>query len=498
MKSIRKVTRKYIVGGNEKMDEQKKDYRVEQDSIGTKDVPKSVYYGVQSLRAAENFHITGLNMHPEIINSLAYIKKAAAITNCEVGILDKTIADAIVKACDEILKGKLHDNFIVDPIQGGAGTSLNMNANEVIANRAIEILGGKKGDYSIVNPNDHVNCGQSTNDVIPTAGKMTSLRLLKNLKYELELLYEALCRKSEEFDHVIKMGRTQMQDAVPIRLGQEFGAYSVAIQRDIRRMDKAMDEMRALNMGGTAVGTGINADKNYLKRIVPNIAEISGIDFIQAFDLIDSTQNLDSFVAVSGAIKACAVTLSKIANDLRLMSSGPRAGFHEINLPERQNGSSIMPGKVNPVIPEVVNQVAFNIIGNDLTITMAAEAGQLELNAFEPIIFYCMFQSIDTLAYAVQTFVEKCVKGITANETRCRYLVENSVGIITAICPHVGYQKAADIAKKAMKTGESVRSLILQEKLLDEEELDIILEPTQMTEPGISGKELLLKNAEGL
>lgn len=480
------------------MDEQKKDYRVEQDSIGTKDVPKSVYYGVQSLRAAENFHITGLNMHPEIINSLAYIKKAAAITNCEVGVLDKTIADAIVKACDEILKGKLHDNFIVDPIQGGAGTSLNMNANEVIANRAIEILGGKKGDYSIVNPNDHVNCGQSTNDVIPTAGKMTSLRLLKNLKCELELLYEALCKKAEEFDHVIKMGRTQMQDAVPIRLGQEFRAYSVAIQRDIRRMDKAMDEMRALNMGGTAVGTGINADKNYLKRIVPNIAEISGIDFIQAFDLIDSTQNLDSFVAVSGAIKACAVTLSKIANDLRLMSSGPRAGFHEINLPERQNGSSIMPGKVNPVIPEVVNQVAFNIIGNDLTITMAAEAGQLELNAFEPIIFYCMFQSIDTLAYAVHTFVENCVKGITANETRCRYLVENSVGIITAICPHVGYQKAADIAKKAMKTGESVRSLILQEKLLNEEELDIILEPTRMTEPGISGKELLLKNAEGL
>ena len=475
------------------MDEQKKDYRVEQDSIGTKDVPKSVYYGVQSLRAAENFHITGLNMHPEIINSLAYIKKAAAITNCEVGILDKTIADAIVKACDEILKGKLHDNFIVDPIQGGAGTSLNMNANEVIANRAIEILGGKKGDYSIVNPNDHVNCGQSTNDVIPTAGKMTSLRLLKNLKYELELLYEALCRKSEEFDHVIKMGRTQMQDAVPIRLGQEFGAYSVAIQRDIRRMDKAMDEMRALNMGGTAVGTGINADKNYLKRIVPNIAEISGIDFIQAFDLIDSTQNLDSFVAVSGAIKACAVTLSKIANDLRLMSSGPRAGFHEINLPERQNGSSIMPGKVNPVIPEVVNQVAFNIIGNDLTITMAAEAGQLELNAFEPIIFYCMFQSIDTLGYAVETLVDNCIVGITANEERCRQLVENSVGIITAICPHVGYEKTADIAKKAINSNESVRSLILKENIMDEEELSRILDPIHMTEPGISGKDVLMK-----
>ena len=432
-------------------------------------------------------------MHPEIINSLAYIKKAAAITNCEVGILDRKIADAIVKTCDEILEGKLHEDFIVDPIQGGAGTSINMNANEVIANRAIEILGGQKGEYSIVNPNDHVNCGQSTNDVIPTAGKMTSLRLLKNLKDELLRLHKTLITKAEEFDDVIKMGRTQMQDAVPIRLGQEFRAYSVAIMRDIRRMDEAMGEMCFLNMGGTAIGTGINADPAYLKRIVPNLAEVSGMELVQAFDLIDATQNLDPFVAVSGAIKACAVTLSKIANDFRLMSSGPRTGFAEINLPARQNGSSIMPGKVNPVIPEVVNQVAFNIIGNDVTITMAAEAGQLELNAFEPIIFYCMFQSIDTLAYAVQTFVDNCVAGITANRDRCRSLVENSVGIITAICPHVGYQKAAEIAKKAMKTGESVRSLILQEKLLTDEELDEILEPVHMTEPGISAKELLLK-----
>ncbi|MCI5648837.1 MAG: aspartate ammonia-lyase [Fusicatenibacter sp.] len=472
---------------------QKIDYRVEQDSIGIKDVPGDVYYGVQTMRAAENFHITGLNMHPEIINSLAYIKKAAAITNCEVGLLDKKRATAIVQACDEILAGKFHEDFIVDPIQGGAGTSLNMNANEVIANRAIELLGGKKGDYSIINPNDHVNCGQSTNDVIPTAGKMTSLRLLKNLKKELLRLHAALSEKAVEFDSVIKMGRTQMQDAVPIRLGQEFHAYSVAVMRDINRMDKAMDEMCTLNMGGTAVGTGINADETYLRRIVPNLVEISGMEFVQAFDLIDATQNLDPFVAVSGAIKACAVTLSKISNDLRLMSSGPRAGFAEINLPAKQNGSSIMPGKVNPVIPEVVNQVAFNIIGNDVTITMAAEAGQLELNAFEPIIFYCMFQSIDTLAYAVQTFVDNCVTGITANETRCRYLVENSVGIITAICPHVGYQKAAEIAKKAMKTGESVRTLILEEKLLSEEDLEKILNPVQMTEPGISGKDLLLK-----
>ena len=464
------------------------EFRVEKDSIGTKDVPENVYYGVQSLRAAENFHITGLNMHPEIINSLAYIKKAAAITNCEAGLLDKRRTQAIVQACDEILEGKFREDFIVDPIQGGAGTSLNMNANEVIANRAIEILGGKKGDYSVVNPNDHVNCGQSTNDVIPTAGKMTSLRLLKKLKKQLLRLHSALEQKADEFDSVIKMGRTQLQDAVPIRLGQEFKAYSVAILRDLNRMDKAMDEVRTLNMGGTAVGTGLNADESYLRRIVPNLSEISGMDLVQAYDLIDATQNLDSFVAVSGAVKACAVTLSKIANDLRLMSSGPRAGFGEINLPAKQNGSSIMPGKVNPVIPEVVNQVAFNAIGNDMTITMAAEAGQLELNAFEPIIFYCLFQSIDTIAYAVNTFVDNCVIGITANETRCRYFVENSVGIITAICPYVGYQKAAEIAKEAIKTGESVRKLIIEKGLLTKEQMDEIMDPVQMTEPGISGK----------
>ena len=474
--------------GMKDMTENEMEFRVEKDSIGTKDVPENVYYGVQSLRAAENFHITGLNMHPEIINSLAYIKKAAAITNCEAGLLDKRRTQAIVQACDEILEGKFREDFIVDPIQGGAGTSLNMNANEVIANRAIEILGGKKGDYSVVNPNDHVNCGQSTNDVIPTAGKMTSLRLLKKLKKQLLRLHSALEQKADEFDSVIKMGRTQLQDAVPIRLGQEFKAYSVAILRDLNRMDKAMDEMRTLNMGGTAVGTGLNADESYLRRIVPNLSEMSGMDLVQAYDLIDATQNLDSFVAVSGAVKACAVTLSKIANDLRLMSSGPRAGFGEINLPAKQNGSSIMPGKVNPVIPEVVNQVAFNAIGNDMTITMAAEAGQLELNAFEPIIFYCLFQSIDTIAYAVNTFVDNCVIGITANETRCRYFVENSVGIITAICPYVGYQKAAEIAKEAIKTGESVRKLIIEKGLLTKEQMDEIMDPVQMTEPGISGK----------
>lgn len=477
----------------EKKIENGMEWRTEKDSIGTKEIPEDVYYGVQSLRAAENFRITGLSMHPEIINSLAQIKKAAAITNCEVGLLEKKNADAIVKACDEIIEGKLHDEFIVDPIQGGAGTSINMNANEVIANRAIELLGGEKGDYSIVHPNDHVNCGQSTNDVIPTAGKITSLKLLKNAKKELERLYKAFCEKAEEFDGIIKMGRTQMQDAVPIRLGQEFKAYSAAIRRDINRMEIAQEEMKTLNMGGTAIGTGINADEKYLRRIVPNLAEITGMDLVQAYDLIDATQNLDPFVSVSGAVKACAVTLSKIANDFRLMSSGPRCGFGEINLPAKQNGSSIMPGKVNPVIPEVVNQVAFNIIGNDMTITMAAEAGQLELNAFEPITFYCLFQSIDTLAYAVETFVDNCVSGITANKERCKQLVENSVGIVTALSPHIGYAKAASLAKEALKTGISIRELTLKNGILNEAELNEILDVKNMTEPGISGRELLMK-----
>ena len=472
------------------MENHTSDYRVEKDSIGTKDVPANVYYGVQSLRAAENFPITGLRMNPELIRSLAYIKKAAALTNLEAGLLNERIANAIVRACDEILAGKLREQFIVDPVQGGAGTSINMNANEVIANRAIELLGGVKGDFSRVHPNDHVNCGQSTNDVIPTAGKMTTLRLLKKLEAELDRLRAAFEDKSREFNHVIKMGRTQMQDAVPIRLGQEFRAYADAVRRDTVRMGKAMDEMRSLNMGGTAIGTGINADETYLRRIVPVLSEVSGMELTQAGDLIDSTQNPDPFVAVSGAVKTCAVTLSKIANDLRLMSSGPRTGFGEINLPARQNGSSIMPGKVNPVIPEVINQVAFLIIGNDMTVTMAAEGGQLELNAFEPIIFYCLFQSIGTLTYAVHTIVDNCFTGITANEERCRELVESSVGVITALTPHIGYQHAADIAKRAIVTGQSVRKLILQEKLLTEEEIDTILDPMNLTKPGIPGKEL--------
>ena len=464
------------------MEKEKKtiDYRVEKDSIGTKDVPEGVYYGVQSLRAAENFHITGLSMHPEIINSLAYIKKAAAITNCEVGIIDKKIANAIVKACDEILEGKFHKDFIVDPIQGGAGTSLNMNANEVIANRAIELLGGQKGDYSIVNPNDHVNCSQSTNDVIPTAGKMTSLRLLKNLKKELRRLYEALSKKADEFDHVIKMGRTQMQDAVPIRLGSEFGAYRKAIQRDLVRLNRALEGMYAVNMGGTAVGTALNANPAYVDALAPELAKITGLPLVKADDLIDGTQNLDAYAYVSASLKTCAISCSKMANDFRLMSSGPRCGFQEINLPAKQNGSSIMPGKVNPVIPEVMSQAAFCIMGNDVCITMAAEAGQLELNYAEPVLYHKLFESINALAGAVQTLVDNCVTGITANAERCQSLVDGSVGIITAICPQVGYQFAADIAKKAIKTGQSVRELLHESGRFTDEEINKILDPHSM------------------
>ncbi len=469
------------------VNEEQKKYRLEHDSIGEKEVPEDAYYGVQTLRAYENFYITGLKMHKEMINSVAQIKKAAAITNFEVGELDKKRTDAIVKACDEIISGKLHSQFIVDPIQGGAGTSLNMNANEVIANRAIEILGGKKGDYTIVNPNDHVNFGQSTNDVFPSCGKMAALKLIDDAQEQLKRLEDALLKKSEEFDSVIKMGRTQLQDAVPIRLGQEFHAYASAISRDIRRFDTAKEEIKSLNLGGTAIGTGLNADVQYFRRVVKNMAIITGQDLVQSYDMIDA--NLDSYAVVSGITKNCAVNLSKMSNDLRLMSSGPKTGFGEINLPAKQNGSSIMPGKINPVIPEVVNQVCFNIIGNDVTITMAAEAGQLELNAFEPIIFYKLFQSIETLTFAVKTLVDNCIVGITANADHCRMMVENSVGIITAICPYVGYDKAAEIAKEALRTNQPVRKLILEKGIMNEEQLTNILDPYHMTEPGIPGKD---------
>lgn len=461
------------------------DTRQEQDSLGTKQVPVDAYYGVHSVRAKENFDITGKTCHPEMIISIAQIKKAAAIANFQVGRLTETQSEAIIQACDEIIAGKLHDQFITDPIQGGAGTSFNMNANEVVANRAIEILGGQKGDYSVINPNDHVNYGQSTNDVYPSSGRLTLIKLLDKAQKELVDLRQTFLDKAEEFDHVIKMGRTQLQDAVPIRLGQEFHAYASAIQRDIKRFDRAKDDVRTLNLGGTAIGTGINADIAYVGRVVSDLEEVTGLKLYQAEDLIDGTQNLDEYVSVSGIVKSCAVSLSKISNDLRLMSSGPRTGIGEINLPEQQAGSSIMPGKVNPVIPEVVSQVAFNIIGNDMTVTMAVEAGQLELNAFEPVLFYNLFESIETLGKAVRTLIDNCVKNITANEEHCKNLVDNSVGIVTAVAPHLSYKKTAAVAKEAIKTGAPVKELLIREKYFTDDELELILNPFNMTKPGV-------------
>lgn len=402
---------------------------MEHDSIGALNVPAEAYYGVQSMRAATNFQITHRPLHPVLIDSIVMVKKAAAITNEKSGKLDQQIAQAIIQACDEILDGNLRDQFIVDAIQGGAGTSANMNANEVIANRAIEILGGTKGDYSIVHPNDHVNMSQSTNDVIPTAGKITVLKLLPQTIKELEKLEKAMEEKEAEFDDILKMGRTQLQDAVPMRLGQSFGAFAHVLKRDIKRLKNVMDEMKVLNIGATAIGTAINVDPYYLANISYELSKVAGISLKQADDLIDATQNLDEFVSVSGVLKTCAVDISKISNDLRLMSSGPRTGLSEINLPARQNGSSIMPGKINPVIPEVVSQVAYLIIGHDYTITMAAEVGQLELNAFEPVLFHHLFESIDTLKEAAATLTKHCITGITANKGQCEEYIEKSVGI---------------------------------------------------------------------
>ena len=412
---------------------------------------------------------------------MAKIKKAAAITNRDAGLLPLNIASAIMKACDDLIAGKFTDAFIVDAIQGGAGTSANMNANEVIANRAIEILGGTKGDYSLVHPNDHVNMAQSTNDVIPSAGKLTAITLLTDTVKELNRLYEALMDKAEEFDSVLKMGRTQLQDAVPMRLGQSFHAYASVLHRDLLRLEDAKHTLEMLNMGGTAIGSSINVSPLYLKNICKNLNKITKGNFYLSDDLFDATQNLDGFVSVSGVLKTCAVNLSKMCNDLRLLSSGPKTGIGEINLPARQNGSSIMPGKINPVIPEVVSQVAFNIIGHDYTITMAAEAGQLELNAFEPVIFYTLFESIETLGHAAQTLTDNCILGITANEKHCKDLVNASAGIATALCPSIGYAASAALAKESLKTNVPVRTLAVTKGYVTEAEADKLLDPYTMT-----------------
>lgn len=475
-------------GGNGMLDDKK---RSEKDFLGQKEIPAHAYYGIQTVRAVENFPITGYRIHEELIKALAMIKKAAAIANMNTKRLYSGIGNVICQAADEIIEGKWNDQFIVDPIQGGAGTSVNMNVNEVIANRALELLGHEKGAYIHLSPNSHVNMSQSTNDVFPTAIHISTLKLLEKLLETMNDMHKVFEKKAKQFEKVIKMGRTHLQDAVPIRLGQEFEAYGRVLKRDINRINQSRMILYEVNMGATAVGTGLNADPRYIKDVVKQLAEISGLPLVNAEHLVDATQNTDAYTEVSATLKVCMMNMSKIANDLRLMASGPRVGLAEISLPARQPGSSIMPGKVNPVLPELINQIAFQVIGNDHTICLASEAGQLELNVMEPVLVFNLLQSISIMNNGFRSFTEHCLAGIEANEAHLKESVEKSVGIITAVNPHLGYEVAARIAREAILTGKSVRELCLQHDVLTEEELDLILNIYEMTEPGIAGAALL-------
>ena len=465
--------------------------RKEHDLLGEREVPAEAYYGIHTLRALENFPVSGLRLHPELIRALAEVKRAAAQANLKAGLLEERVAGAIGAACEEIVAGALHEWFVVDPFQGGAGTSTNMNANEVIANRANELLGSEKGDYHLVHPNDHVNMSQSTNDVFPTAVRVAAMRLLQPVIQGMSDLQGALQAKEAELAGVLKIGRTETQDAVPITLGQEFAAWAQAIQRDWWRLWKVEERLRQVNLGGTAVGTGLNADRRYLYAVVDYLAEATGLGLARAENMIDVTQNCDVFVEVSGLLKAAAVNLAKIAADLRLLSSGPRAGLGEIRLPELQAGSSIMPGKVNPVIPEMVTQVAYQVIAADTAITLAAQAGQLELNAFLPLIAYNLFLQLDLLRSGVELFRTRCVQGIEADQARCQELLERSLGQVTALAPHLGYQVATEVAREAYATGKPVRQVVLERGLMGAEELEVILSPFELTKPGIAGEKVM-------
>jgi len=459
--------------------------RTEHDLLGARDVPAAHYYGIQTLRAVENFPITGIpiSQYPLLVRALAAVKEASALANCELGLLSPTIADAIVLACREIRAGRLHHEFVVDVIQGGAGTSTNMNANEVIANRALELLGHSRGDYDVVHPNNHVNLSQSTNDVYPTAIRLASLWALRDLGRAMAELRAAFLARSEEFADIVKLGRTQLQDAVPMTLGQEFHAYGVTIGEDVARLREVHTLLAEINMGATAIGTGINCDPRYPPLVRDRLSEITGLELVTSPDLVEATQDTGVFVTVSGVLKRVAVKLSKICNDLRLLSSGPRAGLNEINLPPMQPGSSIMPGKVNPVIPEVVNQVCYQVIGNDLTVTLAAEAGQLQLNVFEPVMAFNLFQSVDMLIQAITVLRERCVNGITANRERIRSLLQHSIGTVTALVPHIGYERAGQVAREALESGRGVYQLVLEKGWLTRTELDELLSPEAMTRP---------------
>lgn len=456
--------------------------RTEHDLIGELEIPENALYGVQTQRAIENFNISGISLShfPKLIIALGMIKKAAAIANKKLGVLDAKIADAICLAADQVIEGKVNDQFVVDMIQGGAGTSTNMNANEVIANIALEIIGHKRGEYEHVHPNNHVNMSQSTNDVYPTALRLSILMsfgalidALKELTYELKL-------KAVEFSDVIKMGRTQLQDAVPMTMGQEFEAFRITLKEDIQRISDAANLFREINMGATAIGTGINAKPEYSSLVIEELSLIAGIELMPATNLVEATSDMGAFVLFSGTLKRVAVKLSKICNDLRLLSSGPRAGLYEIVLPAVAPGSSIMPGKVNPVIPEVVNQVAFHVIGKDLAVTMAAESGQLQLNYAEPIIGYNILQSLKILTQAIKCLSQRCIKGIKANKDRCKHFVENSISIITALNPYIGYENSNRIAKLALESHESVAAIVLRENLISKKQLKEILSPEKM------------------
>ncbi len=459
--------------------------RKEHDLLGERDVPYEYYYGIQTIRALENFNISGvtLNFYPKLINALVIVKKAAAFANFELGLLKEEVFKAIVQACDEIMSGRYQFHFVVDMIQGGAGTSTNMNANEVIANRALEIMGYDKGQYEHCHPNNHVNLSQSTNDAYPTAIKLALISSNDSLLVDIEKIIGAFRKKAKEFAGVIKMGRTQLQDAVPMTLGQSFEAYATTLEEEVTRLDENAKLFLEVNMGGTAIGTGINADPKYSKKVIEQLRKITKLPVVNAQNLVEATQDTGSFVMYSSAIKRLAIKLSKISNDLRLLSSGPRTGLNEINLPPVQPGSSIMPGKVNPVIPEVVNQIAFKVIGNDLTVSMAAEAGQLELNVMEPVIVQSLFESIEMLKNGISTLRTKCVTGITANVEHCKEMVENSIGIITALNPVLGYETSSSLAKEALETNQGVYQLILKKKLLTKKELDLLLSPEHMIKP---------------
>jgi aspartate ammonia-lyase len=481
-KRMRSSNTRFVSMGTQYLSGEK---RTEHDLLGEKEVPNEVNYGIQTLRALENFDITGvpLNFYPDLVNSFAMVKKAAAMANYELGLLDEDIAGAIQEACVAIINGRYHKCFVVDMIQGGAGTSTNMNVNEVIANVALQILGYKRGEYEHCHPNNHVNLSQSTNDAYPTAIKIALLKRNKKLVKTLMDLVAAFRVKATEFAHIIKMGRTQLQDAVPMTLGQAFEAAAITLEEDIERLTQNSNLFLEVNMGATAIGTGINSDPDYTRIVIGYLREVTGLDIVSARNLVEATQDTGSFIMYSSALKRLAIKLSKISNDLRLLSSGPRTGLNEINLPAMQPGSSIMPGKVNPVIPEVVNQIAFKVIGNDLTVSLASEAGQLELNVMEPVIVQSLFESMEMLINGMDTLRQRCIVGITANEERCKELVMNSIGLVTALNPIIGYEASTIVAKEALEKNCSVYDLVLEKNLLSKEELDNFLKPENMLKP---------------